>query len=125
MAIVGVDSEGPAIEAAQGNARHAGLSQARFAAGRLTAEFVETRVKKAADRERTLLDPPRQGTSPGVIEAVSRRAPETVLHVFCGTDEMPGELERWARAGYSLARAVPLDLFPGTSNLETLVLLRP
>ncbi len=122
--IVGVDSEGPAIEAARENARHAGLSQARFVAGRLTGEFVESRVRAAAGRERALLDPPRQGTAPGVVEAVAARRPEAVLHVFCGTDEMPAELTRWARAGYSVARAVPLDLFPGTANLETLVLLR-
>jgi hypothetical protein len=46
-----------------------------------------------------------------------------VLHVFCGTDEIPGELKQWERAGYAASAIRPLDLFPGTPNIETLVLL--
>lgn len=122
--IVGIDAEGPAIEAAQENAKHAGLSQARFIAGRVTGEFLEERLRPSERAEKILLDPPRQGTGPGVVESLAKRRPEAVLHVFCGTDEMPAELERWRRAGYALARATPLDLFPGSANLETLALLK-
>ncbi len=122
--IVGMDSEGPAIEAAQENARHAGLSQARFIAGRVTGEFLAERLRPSDRAESILLDPPRQGTGPGVIETLARRRSDVVVHVFCGTDEMPGELERWRRVGYSLSRATPLDLFPGSANLETLALLK-
>jgi 23S rRNA (uracil1939-C5)-methyltransferase len=124
-AIVGIDTEGPAIEAAQQNARHAGLSQARFVAGRITGEVLEARLRSLGRATKVLLDPPRQGTAPGVIESLAQIRPEAVLHVFCGTDEMPAELGRWARAGYSLRRAVPVDLFPGSANLETLALLAP
>jgi tRNA/tmRNA/rRNA uracil-C5-methylase (TrmA/RlmC/RlmD family) len=123
--IVGIDAEGPAIGAAQENARHAGLSQARFIAGRVTAEFLEERLRPSERAEKILLDPPRQGTGPGVVETLAKRRPEAALHIFCGTDEMPAELERWRRAGYGLARATPLDLFPGSANLETLALLSP
>lgn len=123
--ILGVDAEGPSIEAARDNARHFGLSHARFLAGRVTGDFIEERVKAADRAEKVLLDPPRQGTGPGVVEALARRRPETVVHVFCGTDEMPAELGRWTRSGYAIGRAVPLDLFPGSANLETLVELRP
>jgi tRNA/tmRNA/rRNA uracil-C5-methylase (TrmA/RlmC/RlmD family) len=122
---VGIDAEGPAIEAAQENAKHAGMSQARFIAGRVTGEFLAERLRPSERAETILLDPPRQGTGPGVVEALARRRADAVLHIFCGTDEMPAELERWRRAGYDLARATPLDLFPGSANLETLALLKP
>ena len=121
---LGVDAEGPAIEAARKNAKHLSLSRARFLAGRITGEWLAARVRRPTLPELALLDPPRQGTAPGVIEAVASRGPERVLHIFCGTEELPRELEAWSRGSYRMDRAVPLDLFPGTANLETFVLLR-
>jgi len=72
-----------------------------------------------------LLDPPRQGTEPGVVEAIAARGPERVVHICCGIDEIPREVAAWSTAGYRLQRAVPLDLFAGTLGLETLLLLTP
>lgn len=124
--VVGIDAEGPAIDAARDNARRLGLGdRARFVAGRITAELLASRVSPGDGPEVAILDPPRQGTERGVIEAVARRRPERVLHVFCGTDGIPRELEDWRRAGYGAEAAAPLDLFPGSASLETMVLLRP
>jgi tRNA/tmRNA/rRNA uracil-C5-methylase (TrmA/RlmC/RlmD family) len=121
--VVGVDSDGPALEAARGNAQHMGV-RARFVAGDITGELVGRRLFSAPPaRELALLDPPRQGTRAGVVEAVAERAPARVVHICCGTDEIPRELAAWKNAGYELRRAVPLDLFAGTANLETFLLL--
>lgn len=123
--VVGADHDGPAIEAARGNARHVlrGV-RTRFVAGRIDGTFLEERLPRSdGGAEVLLLDPPRLGTADGVAEAVAARGPERVVHVFCGTDEVPRELQAWARAGYRARRAVPLDLFPGTNGLETFVQL--
>jgi tRNA/tmRNA/rRNA uracil-C5-methylase (TrmA/RlmC/RlmD family) len=69
------------------------------------------------------LDPPRKGTEPGVIRALAMRKPVRVLHIFCGTDEIPGALAEWERYGYRVKEVLPMDLFPGTPHLETLVAL--
>jgi tRNA/tmRNA/rRNA uracil-C5-methylase (TrmA/RlmC/RlmD family) len=122
--VVGVDHDGPAIEAARENAAHFGESRrVRFLAGRIDAELVRSRLRAAPGTEVALLDPPRQGTEPGVVGAVAARRPERVLHVCCGADEIPREVAAWLAAGYRLTRAVPLDLFAGTANLETLLQL--
>lgn len=122
---IGVDHDGPAIEAAQENARHARGARARFVGGRITGEFLGTRVPAPRAPEVLLLDPPRQGTEAAVIEVLAERHPERVVHICCGTDEIPREVASWSRAGYRLERAVPMDLFAGTANLETLLLLTP
>jgi tRNA/tmRNA/rRNA uracil-C5-methylase (TrmA/RlmC/RlmD family) len=123
-AVTGVDHDGPAIEAARANAEHFGESRRlRFVAGRIDAELIRTRLRAAREPELVLLDPPRHGTEPGVVEAVAEREPARVLHICCGTEEMPREIGAWTRAGYGLRRAVPLDLFAGTANLETLLQL--
>jgi tRNA/tmRNA/rRNA uracil-C5-methylase (TrmA/RlmC/RlmD family) len=72
-----------------------------------------------------ILDPPRRGTSKGVIEAVAARTPSRVLHVFCNPDVLATELQRWFVCGYDILRVVPFDLFPGTDEIETMVLLGP
>lgn len=120
--VTGVDLDGPAIDSARGNAKHL-KSPARFMAGRVTAEFLHQRVDRPSIPEVVLLDPPSQGTEAGVVESVAARKPERVVHVCCGTDEIPRELKAWTLAGYRLQRAVPLDLFAGTLNLETFLVL--
>ncbi len=124
--VVGVDFEGPAVEAARSNAAHLRCAdRVRFLAGRIDGRFVAGRLRPSPGDEVVLLDPPRQGTAPDVAAALAERRPRRVVHLCCGTDEIPREVEAWSGAGYRLRRAVPLDLFAGTENLETFLLLEP
>lgn len=122
---LGVEWEGPSIECAKASARFLKRGAAQFVAGRIDASFAATRLPPLQGPEIVLLDPPRKGTEEGVIHALAKRAPERVLHIFCGTDEIPRELALWTAAGYTPVRIEPLDMFPGTPALETLVLLEP
>ncbi len=120
----GIDLDGPAIEAARGNAEHLGCGgRVRFLAGRIDRAFLTRALRPARGPEVVLLDPPRQGTAADVAATVAARRPQRVVHVCCGTDEIPREAAAWSHAGYRVTRAVPLDLFPGTTGLETLLLL--
>lgn len=131
--VTGLELAGQAIEAAGRNfdrisrrCTHA-LPPMRFLGGRITAPFIEkifASIGRGGKRLYVLLDPSRQGTAPGVIEAIAGSNPQQVLHIFCNIDRLPLELRQWEAQGYSAARASVLDLFPGTANVETLVLLR-
>ena len=125
--VVGLDAAGPAIEAASENARHTQApGRFRFVAVHLTAEAIASRLPAPGrEAEVLLLDPPRQGTGEGVVAALAQRRPERVLHICCGTDELPREIRAWTESGYRTDRIVPLDLFPGTTGIETLVCLVP
>jgi tRNA/tmRNA/rRNA uracil-C5-methylase (TrmA/RlmC/RlmD family) len=123
--VVGIDAEGPAIQAAIFNKKFNPASKkARFLARRITARSVE-KIPLPDDlgAETILLDPPRQGTQEGVISALSRREPRKVLHIHCGVDQIPDSLRQWKQHGYRIRRIVPLDMFPGTAGLEVLILL--
>jgi tRNA/tmRNA/rRNA uracil-C5-methylase (TrmA/RlmC/RlmD family) len=122
--VVGVDFDGPAIEAARSNAAHLRCAnRMRFLAGRIDGEFLAGRLRPSRAPEAVLLDPPRQGTEAGVAPALAAREPRRVVHICCGIDEIPREVAAWSRVGYTVRRAVPLDLFAGTASLETLLLL--
>jgi len=132
----GLELAGPAIESARRNQARLSARNLReyppmrFLDGRITPGLIARGLAPIAPRPAArqllaILDPPRQGTEAGVIAALGQVRPERVLHVCCGTDGLPEEVRRWQAAGYGLSQAAVLDLFPGTANLETLLLLLP
>ncbi len=122
--VLGVEWEGPSIESAKASAKFLKKNY-RFIAGKIDEDFIHLRLPKPNpnEPEKILLDPPRKGCEPGVIKALVMRKPVRVCHVFCGTDEIPGALKEWERYGYHVREVQPLDLFPGTPHLETIVTL--
>lgn len=122
--VIGADWEGASIEYAKASARFLNKKETRFIAGKITSEWIESHLPPMKNEsEIQLLDPPRQGTDPGVISSLAKRNPKRVVHVFCGTDVIPKELTVWNSKGYKIKKIQPLDLFPGTSHIETMVLL--
>jgi tRNA/tmRNA/rRNA uracil-C5-methylase (TrmA/RlmC/RlmD family) len=122
--VVGIDAEGPSIRSAISNKKlNPASKKARFLSRRITARSVE-KIPFPDDlsAEAILLDPPRQGTQEGVIGALSRREPRKVLHIHCGVDQIPDSIRQWQQHGYKVKRIVVLDMFPGTSGLEVLIL---
>lgn len=122
--VLGVEWEGPSIETAKASAKFLKKNY-RFIAGKIDEQFLQMRLPRAVpgEPERILLDPPRKGTEPGVIRALAARHPVRVLHIFCGTDEIPDAIKEWERFGYRVKEVLPMDLFPGTPHLETLIAL--
>jgi len=124
--VLGVDSEGPSIGAATENSRlNKNGGSPKFLARRITAKLFEQEIQALFSSGTVLLDPPRQGPQNGVIPAISQYGPQKVLHVFCGVDQIPASLKEWQVNGYQVRHVVPLDMFPGTANLEILILLEP
>lgn len=79
--VVGVDFDGPAIEAARANAEHLRCAgRVRFLPGRIDGEFLAAHVRPSRLPEVALLDPPRQGTGPAsrrLLPAAARSASST------------------------------------------------
>jgi len=119
----GIESSPHSVSAAIANARARGLRHVRFHRGGVTAESLHRFAGAPGPAELVILDPPRGGTEPGVIEAIAERHPLRVLHVFCNTEVIVRELERWKAGGYTTTAAVPVDMFPGTAAVEILTLL--
>ncbi len=122
-----------AVDAAEGSIRAGGDMLPRFPGGARVHFRSAAILRHSLDRllppplppgdEDVILDPPRSGADEAVIASIARRRPGRVLHLFCAADGMPAALENWRRHGYFVRRVVPLDMFAGTPQLETLVLL--
>jgi tRNA/tmRNA/rRNA uracil-C5-methylase (TrmA/RlmC/RlmD family) len=123
--VIGVELSPESVDAALANAQRNRTSNIRFLRAGINPESLYQALKASRGSDAVLLDPPRNGTGPGVIEYIAARKPLRVLHIFCNIDIMPAELERWKAGGYSMQKAVPFDMFPGTTAMEMMVLLAP
>ena len=123
--VVGVEVSAASVEAAASNARRQRSSNTRFRRSDITGDAVGQILKGAGSNDAVLLDPPRNGTSAGVIEAIAARRIHHVAHLFCNIEIMGQELGRWTQAGYRIDNTMPYDMFPGTATVEMMVFLSP
>jgi 23S rRNA (uracil1939-C5)-methyltransferase len=117
--VTAVEEVRQAIEDAESNLR---LNRLRTTHVQLHAQRVEDALRRL-QRERSdtiILDPPRQGSTPEVIERIFwRMQPRRVIYVSCNPEALAAEMPSILRAGYSVDRLQPVDMFPHTTHIET------
>ncbi|MCU0275566.1 MAG: class I SAM-dependent RNA methyltransferase [Acidobacteria bacterium] len=126
--VIAVDEAQASVRAGRDmTARTPGYQRIRFLAAAIERRSLETALPPPLrpGEEDVLLDPPRHGAGAVVIGSIARRRPGRVLHLFCAAEEMPPAIGHWRREGYFVRRVLPLDMFAGTPQLETMVLLTP
>jgi 23S rRNA (uracil1939-C5)-methyltransferase len=70
-----------------------------------------------------VLDPPREGCAPPVVDALIQRQIPRVVYVSCDPSTLARDVKRLTTAGYKLREAQPLDMFPQTYHIETVAVL--
>ena len=73
--------------------------------------------------ETILLDPPRTGAGPAVMECIREWSPRTLLYVSCDPQTLVRDISKIAATDYRIDRIEGLDLFPQTYHFETVVRL--
>lgn len=71
-----------------------------------------------------LLDPPRAGCAPPVLEAIGAFKPPVVVYVSCNPSTLARDLRVLAGSGYRVERVTPVDMFPQTGHIESVTRLR-
>jgi len=122
---VGIERSPESIDAASANARRQHAPFARFVRSDITPETLVAPLSNLRPDDAVLLDPPRGGTAGGVIETIASKRPRTVIHFICNIDIPAKEIRRWTAAGYEPVSVTPYDMFPGTDEVELMVVLQP
>lgn len=122
--VIGVEVVPQAVEDAKENARRNSLEgKTRFEcgdAGDLAAKLEQEGVRP----EVVVVDPPRKGLAPEVVDTVAKMAPDRVVYVSCDPATLARDVKRFGELGYVPVRAEAVDLFPRTAHVETVVLLQ-
>ena len=120
--VIGVELSGDAVADAAANAARNGAANARFVAGD-AGEFMTARARAGERADVVLLDPPRAGCSREFLTALLRLAPRRAVYVSCNPDTLARDLRTLTKGGYRAARISPVDMFPYTTHVETVVQL--
>lgn len=117
--VIGVEIVEEAVEAARKNAELNGLHNCEFIAGDVL-KVIDTIEEKP---DIIILDPPRDGIHPKALDKIIRYGVEHILYISCKPTSLARDLEVFLDRGYEVARAVAIDQFPWTANIETVCLL--
>ena len=69
------------------------------------------------------MKPPRKGSTPELIEYLAARGFSRIVYVSCGPDTLARDCALFRSLGYEIGEVAPVDLFPRTGHVETLVYL--
>lgn len=117
--VIGVEIVGEAVEAARKNAELNGLSNCEFIAGDVLKVLDEIEDRP----DFIVLDPPRDGIHPKALPKIIQYGVEQLVYISCKPTSLVRDLEIFLENGYHVVKAVAVDQFPWTANVETVVLL--
>lgn len=117
--VIGVEIVEEAVEAAKRNAAMNGLSNCEFIAGDVL-KVLDTIAEKP---DMIILDPPRDGIHPKALPKIIAYGVDRLLYISCKPTSLARDLEIFLANGYVVERAVAVDQFPWTANVETVCLL--
>jgi 23S rRNA (uracil1939-C5)-methyltransferase len=117
--VVVCDADREAIEAGRNTAFSSRLSGVRFA-HRTAQAYLRSDPPRP---DLVVANPPRTGFGRGVAAKILALSPYRLIVVSCDPPTLARDLRPFLAAGYRLDRVVPVDLFPQTPHVETVVRL--
>jgi len=120
--IIGVESVKESVENAQRNAELNGVTNCEFICG----EVKKILAKIEADKQipdLVVVDPPRAGLHKHVIKSLLKMGSPKIIYVSCNPSTLARDLKLLCEQGYQLENVQPIDMFPHTYHIETVVKL--
>ena len=120
--VIGVETNREAVADANENARINGIKNARFVCAD-AGEFMADLAQKGEKADAVITDPPRAGCSKKFIDSLLSLSPKTIVYVSCNPETLTRDLFALRKGGYKVKKIQPVDMFPFTEHVETVVLL--
>ena len=121
--VIGVEVVEAAVQNARANAELNRLENCQFIAGDATTIFEKLDGKIPAKLALACLNPPRKGCEVEVLEQLAALRPQQIIYMSCDPDSLARDLAQLVVLGYLISKVQPLDMFPQTAHVETLVQL--
>ena len=120
--VIGIEIVPEAIQNANENAARNGVANAEFHVG-ATEELLPRLVADGLRPDVIVLDPPRKGCDPAVLQAIIAAAPQRVVYVSCGAPTLARDAKLLTEGGYAAEKVQCVDMFCWTGAVETVMSL--
>lgn len=117
---IGADNSKWAVKSAEINGKHLDSHKMFFRCTSVET-FLDTFPLFRDDL--VILNPPRQGVSPVIIETIASLRPRILCLVSCCLETHLRDLRLWRDSGYSIRSLSAFDMFPFSDFLETVTVL--
>ena len=135
--VYGVEIIPAAIEDARGNAARNGLDNTEFFVGKAEEVLPEWYEKRDSKEERhadvIVVDPPRKGCDSVLLDTITAMHPDRIVYVSCDSATLARDLKyltekvcsegKEGEYSYQVEKVQPVDMFPWSAHVETVVLL--
>lgn len=118
----GMDIVPEAIADAKRNAEKSGITNTRFVVGAAEQILVDW-MKKGLRPDVVVVDPPRTGLHPELLQALLKTAPKKIVYVSCNPSTLGKDCGVLAEK-YEVKKVTPVDMFPQTAHVESVTELR-
>ena len=120
--IIGVEINADAVNDAKVNAERNGIKNAVYY-NLDAAAFMKDAAEEKVHFDTAFVDPPRAGCSKIFLSALTELSPDKIVYVSCNPQTLARDLYFLIHNGYKVGKIQPVDMFPHTSHVETVVLM--
>lgn len=120
--VISVEMNRDAVRDAKVNAKLNGAENIRFYCAD-AAEFLREMTENGEKLDVVIMDPPRAGSTPVFLQSVADSAARKIVYVSCNPETLARDVGFLTRRGYKVQKIQPVDMFPHTAHVETVVLL--
>ena len=120
--VIGVEVEPQAVADAQDNARRNGVQNAEFFCGDAGQAALSLR-EQGLTPDVVVVDPPRKGLSPDVIQALAQMSPRKIVYISCDPATLARDVALLKERNFQLLGARAVDMFPRCAHVETVAWL--
>ena len=120
--VIGAELNKDAVKDAVSNAKRNGMKNIGFYCAD-AGDFMEAMADEGESADVVFMDPPRSGSSRKFISSLLRLKPQKIVYISCNPETLARDLGFITKGGYEVKRITPVDMFPFTNHIETVVLL--
>ena len=124
ISLLGVERNAAGIIDAKANAELNGLADSCEFVAKDATEFMLEAAREGRRVDVLSIDPPRAGSTPEFLDAAMSLAPRSIMYISCNPQTQCRDLQHLMRGDYRLERLALVDMFPHTTHVETVAVLR-
>ncbi len=120
--VIGVELNPDAVRDAIANAGNNGIKNIRFYCDD-AGDFMNAMKDENMHADVVFMDPPRSGSTGKFVSSLLKIAPKKIVYISCNPETLARDLRKITKGNYKVKRITPVDMFPHTNHVETVVLM--